>query len=247
MNYKAHSLSTLFLSSILALAAPVVLAQNTAKTAITPPPSADLAYSIHAVQHGLTLDGSATVEWRAHNNLYSITNETRASLLGKILEAKSEGAIEATGLVPHISTEKRFRKSATTTTFDHAARLIRFEVSGKTHPLKGGEQDRNSVVWQLATMARNSSEQFKTGSTITTAVAGPKKIETWYFKVGASETLQTGLGNLDAIKVSKEVDAKDQKIDIWFAPSQNWYPVRIRFTEAEGDTIEQTISSIAPR
>ena len=249
MNQKAFSLSALFLSSLLTLSAPAALAQKATKTAVNPPPSADLGYTIQAVQHGLTLNGTANVQWRAGDGRYSIASETRASLLGKILEAKSEGAIDANGLAPQTAVEKRFRKGATTTTFDRAANTIRFDASDETFPIKGGEQDRNSVVWQLATIARSTPARFKTGSTISTVVASQKNASVWRFKVGKSETLQTGLGSMKATKVSKVIgdDDKDQKIEIWFAPGKDWYPVRVRFTEPEGDTIEQTISSIAPR
>lgn len=223
---------------------------QTAKRAaatVSPPPSATLNYTINANQHGLPLNGSAVVQWTSGNGRYAITTETRAMLLGKILEAKSEGAIDASGLAPLTSVEKRYRKDATTTTFNRDTNTITFSASSATHPIKGGEQDRNSVVWQLATIARSTPAKFKAGSTITIVVAGQKDADTWNFKVGKSEKIKSPLGDLNAVKVSKVVkDAgKEQKIDIWFAPSRNWYPVRIRFSEPEGDFIEQTITSIA--
>ncbi len=220
-----------------------------AKGALNPPPSATLDYIINAKQKGLSLNGSATLNWSNNKNRYAINTETRAMLLGKILEAKSEGAIDANGLAPATSTEKRYRKDATTTTFNRETRRITFSAADATYPIKGGEQDRNSVVWQLATMARSLPAKFKSGATIQMVVAGQKDTDAWAFKVGKAETIKTPLGDLKAIKVSKIIkdNAKEQKIDIWLAPSKEWYPVRIRFTEPEGDFIEQTVSKITPQ
>lgn len=224
-------------------------AQTTAKAALNPPPSADLEYSINANQKGLPLNGSAVLHWINSKDKYAISTETRAMLLGKILEAKSEGAIDASGLAPATSTEKRYRKDATTTTFNRETRNITFSASDSNYPIKGGEQDRNSVVWQLATIARSLPAKFKSGASIPVVVAGQKDADAWTFKVGKAETIKTPFGDLKTIKVSKVIkeDDKDQKIDIWFASSKEWYPVRIRFTEPSGDFIEQTISKITPQ
>ena len=224
-------------------------AQTAAKAALTPPPSANLDYTINANQKGLPLNGSAVLHWTNSKDKYAISTETRAMLLGKILEAKSEGAIDASGLVPATSTEKRYRKDATTTTFNRETRSINFSASDVSYPIKGGEQDRNSVVWQLATIARSLPAKFKSGANIPMVVAGQKDADAWTFKVGKAETIKTPLGDLKAVKVSKVIKdgGKEQKIDIWFASSKEWYPVRIRFTEPSGDFIEQTISKITPQ
>ncbi|MGZ5819628.1 MAG: DUF3108 domain-containing protein, partial [Burkholderiaceae bacterium] len=74
------------------------------------PPSADLTYSIKAKQSGFSLDGSATLKWLAANHTYSIMMETRAMLLGKIIDTKSHGEIDDYGLAPVDFTEKRISK-----------------------------------------------------------------------------------------------------------------------------------------
>jgi len=251
MKHTASSTLSLWLAAgMLAIAVNPAMAQKTGKsTTSNPPPSADLAYTISAVQKGLSLNGNASLQWRASEGRYSIVSETRASIVGKILDAKSEGLIDATGLVPQTSFEKRFRKEATTTTFDRQEKVIRFGAADNTYPLQGGEQDRNSIIWQLATIARSTPAKFKSGSTIAAVVAGQKNAEAWSFKVGKSETIKSGIGDVSAIKVSKVLgnSDKDQKIDLWLAPSQNWYPVRIRFSESDGDFIEQTVSKITPQ
>jgi hypothetical protein len=221
--------------------------KNTVGRKLNPPPSADLNYTIKANQKGLSLDGTALVHWHNDGQHYSVTTETRASLLGKILEAKSEGAIDRYGLAPESSTEKRFRKEQTVTTFDRQNRNITFSASSTTYPIKGGEQDRNSATWQLVTLAR--ANQLKSGNTVSFVVAGQKDADPWTFKIGKQQTISTPLGQLNALQISKVIKdaSKDQKVDIWLAPGKEWYPVRLRFTEPNGDFIEQTVETIAPK
>lgn len=239
----------LILAGMTSASSLAAFAQAPAKFTANPPASADLNYTINAHQSGLSLNGTSILHWSQDKDHYSISTETRAMLLGKILEAKSEGAIDAYGLAPLTSTEKRLRKAPTTTTFNRETRSITFSASEASYPIKGGEQDRNSVVWQLATMARSAPAKFKTGVSISMMVAGQKDADQWTFKVGKSETIKTALGNLKTIKVSKLVKGNDkgQKIDIWLAPAKEWYPVRIRFVEPDGDFIEQTIVKITPQ
>lgn len=223
--------------------------KNTVEHMIKPPPSADLSYTIKAKQKGLSLTGDASVQWRASKDQYSMTSETRAMLLGKILDTTSEGSIDAYGLAPSKATEKRFRKKPTNITFDRNAKRISFSASDAEYPIKGGEQDRNSAIWQLATLARSNPNKFKSGALIPMFIAGQKDADAWKFKVEKSVKIETKIGNLNAIHLSKIVKNKseDQQIDIWFAPSLDWYPIRLRFTEPDGDYIEQTIDKITPQ
>lgn len=251
-----HKLPSVLLACFLTLACTTAIAKTPVKTptqtaslnSITPPPSANISYTIKAKQKGLSLDGDASAEWRVNKKQYVVTTETRAMLLGKILETKSEGSIDAFGLAPHSATEKRFRKPLTTTTFDRTSKRITFSASDAHYPIKGGEQDRNSAIWQLATLARSNPKKFKSGALIPLFIAGKKDADAWQFKVGKTEVIHTKLGKLNAVHLSKVVKNKleDQQIDIWFAPTMNWYPIRLRFTEPEGDYIEQTVDKITP-
>ncbi len=239
------------LLSLLAWGAFAITASAAERTAIkykiNLPPSADLAYTVKAKQSGLTLDGTTTIRWRAANKKFSIETETRAALVGKILEAKSEGTIDEYGLAPAVFTQKRFRKPQTTTTFDRRTKTITFTKSSQTYPIKGGEQDRSSAVWQLAAIARGAQSKFKPGSTWTFFVAGDDDAESWTFKVIKQEKIKTPLGDLNAFHVVSmpASDSKGQQLDIWLAPSQEWYPVRLRFTEDDKESIEQILQKIS--
>jgi hypothetical protein len=211
------------------------------------PPSANLNYSIQAQQSGLQLSGNAVWKWTATDSTFKIDTETRAILVGKILDAKSEGEIDDFGLAPTRFTDKRFRKDATTTTFNHDSKLISFSTNTDTYPIKGGEQDRNSAIWELIAVARGAHGKFKDDSIWDFFVAGQHDAEVWSFKVDKQESIRTPMGNLSAIHVVKlpAANSKGQQVDIWLAPSLEWYPVRLRYTEPNGDYVEQVLDSVA--
>lgn len=212
-------------------------------------PSAGLRYGIDARQSGLDVKGEALVNWSSNGNTYSVTAETRAMLVGKILEASSEGTIDKFGLAPARFVDKRFRREASTTTFNRELNTITFTQSPESYPLKGGEQDRTSVIWQLISVARGAPEKFSNGSEWAFFVAGPRDAEPWSFKVIGREKIKTALGEINAVHIFRAPppDDKSQKLDIWLAPSMEWYPVRLRFTDPDGDFIEQTLDNVSKK
>lgn len=212
-------------------------------------PSADLVYSIKARQRGIALSGESVSNWRAGDGKYSLLAETKAALFGKILEQRSEGAIDDFGLAPAQFVEKRFRKEAATTTFKRDSKTIVFSEGDDSYPLKGGEQDRNSTVWQLVSIARATPEKFTPGSEWSFFVAGRRDAEPWTFKVVKQETVATGQGLVEAVHLTKAPppDKKGQQVDLWLAPSLEWYPVKVTFADEDGDYVEQTLQKVVQK
>jgi hypothetical protein len=213
------------------------------------PPSADLHYELQARQRGFSLKGEAIVTWRAADGKYSVSAESKVPVLGTITDDRSSGAVDAFGLAPGEFVEKRLRKSPTTTTFDRESRTLRFSESKESYALKGGEQDRASVTWQLAAVARGAGEKFKPGSEWPFFVAGRRDAETWVFKVLKREKLRTGLGEVDTVLVARQplADKKDQTLEVWLAPQHEWYPVKLRYADGEKEQVEQTLNTVAKR
>ncbi|WP_151448007.1 DUF3108 domain-containing protein [Lacisediminimonas profundi] len=237
-------LSLLFLS-LLAFGPAAAVAAPAAAT-VNMPPSAQLNYSIQARQSGITLSGRARVLWQVDARKYLASTETSAMLLGKILDERSEGAVDSRGLVPFAYTEKRFRKEASTTSFDRNARLIRFGDAQHTQALRGGEQDRASAIWQLISIVRAERKAIKPGATWRFVVAGQRDTDPWTFTVRAKQRISTALGELETVHIVRAPpeDAKERRLDIWLAPSLEWYPVRLRFEDSNGEFIEQFIEGI---
>jgi hypothetical protein len=212
-------------------------------------PSADLTYELAARQRGFSLGGEAVITWRAGDGKYMVNAESRVSLLGKLTENRSQGTIDSFGLSPSEFYEKRFRKEPTTSTFNRESKTLSFSEGKESYTLKGGEQDRASVTWQLVAVARAAGDRFKPGSTWPFFVAGRRDADPWTFRVLKREKVHTGLGDIDAVHVIREplADASDQALDIWLAPSQDWYPVKLRFSDNDKDFVEQTLTKLTKK
>lgn len=209
-------------------------------------PSATLHYRIRARQRGIPLSGDSTLSWQVAERKYVINNEIRASFFGKIQESGSSGQIDEFGLAPVQFTETRFRKEATRTRFERDSLQISFSESSQTYPLKGGEQDRASIIWQLIAQARSNPGKFAAGSDWLFFVAGRRDAEAWTFKVSGNETIDSDLGKQPCLHLIRlpPADSQDQQLDIWLAPNLDWYPLRMRFADNDGDFVEQTLEKI---
>jgi hypothetical protein len=212
------------------------------------PPSAELLYSISARQRGFTLSGDATLTWRQGDGKYTINTDSRVALLGKLTENRSQGTIDSFGLAPTEYYDKRFRKDPVTANFDRDAKSISFSDGKQIYQIKGGEQDRVSISWQLIAVARAAKDKFKPGSEWHFFVVGPHDADPWTFRVIGREKVQAGaaIGSVDTVHVLREPPpgSKDQTLDIWLAPSLEWYPVKLRFVDNDRDYVEQTLEKI---
>jgi hypothetical protein len=216
------------------------------KRPFDPAPSADLTYALKARFSGVALDGGGTVTWRAGDGKYRVGVEAHAMVFGKVQSSSSEGIIDSYGLAPLTASEKSFRKKPTSVIFNRSNNTLTFSASPTSYPLLGGEQDRVSILWQLVGNARASAKKFVPGSSWQYFVAGRTEGHPWNFKVGKTEKITTPMGKFDAVRVARLLapGSREQQLDIWLAPSLEWYPVKLRFAEPDGEVIEQTLEKI---
>lgn len=214
-----------------------------------PPPSSQLQYRLRADIKGLSVEGQGHIDWQFDAKQYRLIFDTSTQLTGQLMSEKSEGAIDRNGLAPANFVLKRLRKEPVAVVFDRRAGQINFAGDIPTHKIQGGEQDRLSVLWQLLSMARARPGSFTPGSTWKFFVAGHRGGEAWTFQVKDKQRLRTSLGDIDTLHVVHlpTDPGGGRQVDIWLAPSQEWFPVRLRFTEPSGDSIEQTIEKITKK
>lgn len=215
-----------------------------------PPPSAELTYDVKVLREGQTWYGSGMYRWEATPDSYTATIEAGVTVLFRItvLNLKSEGRINHLGLAPVLYSEKPWRKAVTNTHFQHENHKISFSASEAVYPYNGGEQDRASVIWQLAGIGRGDVSQFYPGATFDLFVAGPRDAETWHFAVVGAEDLESANGKLGTWHVRRlpKPGSYDRAIDIWFAPQQEWYPVKVRETYRNGDYYDLSLAKAEP-
>lgn len=210
------------------------------------PPSVTLEYAVQkTVTDGQPMYGHGSIKWQTDGTHYTVDGEAGV-LFFTVLHFRSEGAIDEYGVSPELYSEKRFRKSETATHFQRERNMISFSASTKTYPRKGGEQDRGSVIWQLAGIGRGDSQHFTRGATIEMVVAGTRDADTWDMVVVGEEAIDIAGETILTWHVTRtpRAGSYDQKLDIWLAPSKEWYPLRLRYTEVNGDMLDMSLSDL---
>ncbi|MEB0014091.1 DUF3108 domain-containing protein [Glaciimonas sp. Gout2] len=212
---------------------------------IKPPPSAELKYDVEALNKGQTYHGGGKITWQTDGTNYTINGEAGVLFISA-LDFKSEGEINAYGVAPVLYTEKKFRKPATSTHFLREPNNITFSASANSYPRTGGEQDRASIVWQLASIGRGDAGKIVPGGVIDLFVAGDKDAETWRFQILGQEEIKVGTGTVMTWHLARKPQkgSYEKTLDIWLAPQQQWYPVKLRFTENNGDYLDMSLSKL---
>lgn len=210
------------------------------------PPPVDLEYEVQALRDGQPVYGHGKIRWRNDGSHYAVVGEAGV-LFFTVLNFRSSGDVNQSGVAPVLYSEKRFRRSETNTHFQRERNLISFSSSTVSYPRQGGEQDRASIVWHLAGLGGSQPESFVPGAQISVFVAGVRNGETWNIQVMGKEDIDTGIGKLDAwhLKRSPRAKSHDQQLDIWLAPGQHWYPAKLRFTDPNGEYLDMTLSDLA--
>ena len=246
-----------------AASAPVTVATNPASTAsstaaVTPPPaesqaaqqpssyavpgSVRLRYSVSGMQGTQPLSGvAAELLWLHDGERYEA--RLAFTLLFRTLRSQtSTGRITPDGIAPDRFSDRR--RAEVAAHFERDKGKISFSNNMPDAPLLPGAQDRLSVFFQLAAMLAGAPGGLAPGTPIAVQTAGPRDAESWTFVIGTVEPLVLPVGSLEAVRLVREPRGPyDQKIEAWFAPSLGWAPVRLRITEANGDTADQQLRS----
>ncbi|MES2414113.1 MAG: DUF3108 domain-containing protein [Pseudomonadota bacterium] len=213
---------------------------TTPVTAIALPESVLLQYKMTGNAKGMNYFADAELGWKNTGDQYSAYMSVSAMFLGA-RTMTSVGSVGATGLAPSRFSDK-FR-SEQAAHFEADKGKITFSANTPQAPWVEGSQDRVSVFMQLGGMLAAKPGDFPVGSEITLYTVGPRDADTWTFVVENQETLQLPQGEVSTLKVTRKPKREfDQKVEIWYAPSLGYLPVRNRITQQNGDYIDQQLS-----
>jgi hypothetical protein len=206
-----------------------------------------LQFDAQASQKGLSLPARASLTWQVEADRYSARWLIQAPLV-RDRSQTSVGQIDPVlGLQPMRFGDKN--RSEVATHFDHQATppAIRFSSNTPDAPLLASSQDRLSVLFQLAAMFAGEPRRYAPGQVVTLHTAGSRDAELWHFTVGTTDTLDLPVGPLSAIHLTREAQgAYDNRVELWLAPGLGHLPVRMRWTQANGDVVDQQLSSHSP-
>jgi hypothetical protein len=208
--------------------------------AISIPGSVRLKYKLTGLSRNLNYHANGEMTWLRDGNRYEASMVVSAFLLGT-RSLSSVGEVTADGLAP-----KRFgdkSRSELAAHFDADKGKITFSANRPDAAWQRGAQDRLSVFFQLAGLLAGQPGGFPAGSKIPIYTVGPREAETWAFSVEAEEALSLPMGELRALRLTREPRREfDQKVEAWFAPSLAYWPVRIKITQSNGDFVDQQLS-----
>ena len=216
--------------------------KTTLVTAIALPPSVLLKYKMTGTSKGLNYQANAELSWLNSGTQYDAYMKVSALFIGS-RTMTSAGQVTSGGLAPTRFADKF--KSELAAHFLADQGKITFSANTPDAPWIEGAQDRVSVFLQLGGILAAKPKDFPAGSEITLYTIGPREADTWTFIVESEEQLQMPVGDMSAIKLTRKPRREfDQKVELWYAPSIGYLPVRNRITQHNGDFIDQKLSSI---
>ena len=206
------------------------------------PASAFLKYQVVGMSKQLNYSAWAEFSWQQDGQRYDSKLEVGAFLLGSRSQT-SQGTLGAEGLMPQRFGDKY--RSEVASHFQRDKGVISFSTNAPEVPLLKGAQDRLSVVMQIAALLSAEPERYPVGTMLSFQTVATRDAEVWLFLVEKFENLQLPYGDVPTIKINRKPRKEfDQAIELWFAPSIDYLPVRLRVTNANGDFVDQQLRKV---
>ena len=204
------------------------------------PESALLKYQVQGQAKGLNYWASAELAWQQDGQNYDSRLTVSAFLLGSRTQV-SKGTMGPEGLMPTRFGDKS--RSELAAHFQRDKGIISFSANSPDAPLLKGAQDRLSVVIQISSLLAGDPTRFPLGTMLSFQTVSQREAEVWHFLVEKEELLQLPFGEINAIKLNRKPRREfDQHIELWFAPTLGYLPVRLRITNANGDFVDQLLN-----
>ncbi len=221
--------------------------QATVARHLTVPPSTTLAFRVRASRKGLTLPADSTLTWQTQGNTYSASMVFEA-MFGRSRSQTSVGSLDPVlGLQPRRFGDKN--RTEVATHFDRSRNppAVRFSNNAPDVPLTPSTQDRLSVLIQLAAMVAGEPKRYPPGQTVVLHTVSSRDADLWRFVVQNTEELDLPVGSLETVHLAREaLNAYDNRVEVWLAPSLGHLPVRILWTQANGDVVDQQLRDHHP-
>ncbi len=190
------------------------------------PADTRLSYDLKGYYRG-DFYGSGQVQWQHSEGRYQVKVDLRAALFftGTLI---SQGELTDDGLQPRLY-EERHSGRVRHLTFDSV--VVTFN-DGSTAALPQGLQDTASQFVELARRFSTGRQALVVGAQVPLWLARPQEMNLWTYDVVALETLQIPeFGEVPAFHLRPRPVANPRGVinaELWFAPSMQYLPVRIR-------------------
>jgi hypothetical protein len=243
-------------STAVALAEPATVeAPAPAASAAVPfvwPPSTRLTYTLVGNYRG-ELHGNARVQWVRQGERYQVhldvsVGPSFAPLIARTMT--SDGVLGDGGLVPQRYDEatKLPFQSPRRVTMHFTPETVTL-ANGNVRAALPGVQDTASQFVHLTWLFTTQPHLLRVGNTVDVQLALPRRVDRWAYEVLAQEWLSTPVGALETFHLKpRRVDERPRgelSAEIWFAPSLQYLPVRIRIQQ-DAETYVDLMMDAAP-
>lgn len=209
------------------------------------PRHAQIQFLLYKGLDGLAV-GRVTQTWDSDGKTYTLSQVAEASGLfslfvsGKHVQ-ESRGEITPAGLRPlSFRTERgsQAKEKVDTAQFDWATGRLNLSSGGegRTAELPADAQDQLSFIYQFAFAPPRDGVRL--------SITSGRKIDTYSYQPMGEEVLDTPLGPLKTLRISRRHKASEEGADIWLAVDYHNLPVKIRLIDKNGDAGEQMVSEI---
>ena len=206
------------------------------------PADTRLSYRLGGYFRG-ELHGDARVQWQRQDDRYQARVEIDLTLLASVTMT-SQGEVTPQGLVPRVYEELRRSGPRTARLRDNTITLN----DGRTLPRPDGVQDTASQFVELSHRFATGQEALEVGRSVSLWMARPGGLDLWTYDIVEREILQTAaFGPLEAFRLKPRPIANPRgnyTAEIWFAPSLQYLPVRIRVNMGESAYVDLLVDKI---
>lgn len=188
--------------------------------------------------------GHARVLWQRAGSAYQVRVEIHLPLLA-VVSMTSQGEVGAT-LQPRVYEEVTDTVRTRRRGLQLGERTLVFENGGTT-PRPEGVQDTASQFVELAHRFSSGREALAVGRPVQLWMARPNQLALWTYDVVGRGPLATGLGTVEAFHLMPRPIANPRgtiTAQMWFAPSLQYLPVRIKVTMGEEAELDLVVESI---
>jgi len=200
-------------------------------------------YDAEGFAKGFTWHAKSELRWQQDGQNYELWMEVSAFLIGSRTQT-STGRVGPQGLQPLRFGDKP-RRSEQAAHFDYDQGRIVFSSNAPEVALAPGAQDRLSVFLQLGALMAGDPARYPEGAAITVQTVGTRDAEDWLFTVAKHEELALPMGPLATVRLDRAPRKDyDTRVEVWYAPSLGFLPVRIRITQQNGDYVDQKLRSM---
>ena len=210
------------------------------------PADTRLSYRLGGQFRSGELHGSAQVQWQRQGDRYESRVDISLTLLTSLV-LTSQGEVTVQGLLPRAYEELRRSGPRGVRMGDATVTL----GDGRNVPRPEGVQDAASQFVELSHRFAAGKDALEVGRSVSFWMARPGGVDLWTYDIVDREILQTPrLGAVEAFHLKPRSIANPRgniTAEMWFAPSLQYLPVRIRVSMGEATWVDLIVDKIEQR